>query len=487
MINSFKFITFTNSLDTADWKRFRRFLKSPYFNTNLSLLKLADIIRKFHPWYDQEDCTKEKIFAAIYKKEKKYSEAGFNTLMRTLMKLGNQFLIHQQLDKEENMQRQLKLKALKDKQLDDWFFKEAERQKNYLSLEVERDEEYHYAMFLLNRTIYNHPLTTKNKMILPALTDSLYHLQQYMIWNSVQWTLIVKNRESVTNYEQDTTLMNKIIDNVSTEASQDIHLSFSIKLLQYLDDSTEDFLDNLTTAFFKNYHNFSGRNGQYFFYVFLNILIPKIRTGNKIYLKMVFDIYKVGFSKRILFENDVLSVVTFINAIVSGCSNKNFKWVENMMESYGKYLPTSIREDAIKYGQLNYYYLLGNDKKDKRYYQKTIDIFQNIDVIPDIFGFSIRSILVRSHFELLDKSSYDTEFLEYFCISFQKYVKRNQVFTERKKQIYFEFIRNVQKLIYFVQLDTIDKQKHIAFEMYLDQNNNIFAHQWFVEKLRELK
>ena len=48
-------------------KDFREFLKSPYFNKRSAVLKLFDVIVKFHPEYESPLLTKEKVFNIIIK------------------------------------------------------------------------------------------------------------------------------------------------------------------------------------------------------------------------------------------------------------------------------------------------------------------------------------------------------------------------------------------------------------------------------------
>ena len=127
MINSTKFIQVSKKIDQTEWRRFRKFLQSPYFNTNENLLKLADVIRKYHPTYDQKGCNKVNLFAKAFGKKGIYKEQKMGQMMSQLFQLVESFLLAEEFKNEETIEGKLRLKYYKERRLDNLFFKEAKK------------------------------------------------------------------------------------------------------------------------------------------------------------------------------------------------------------------------------------------------------------------------------------------------------------------------------------------------------------------------
>lgn len=486
MIKEAKFLRFFEHMDTTEWRRFRRFLKSPYFNTNKNLLILADELRKFHPFYDQEDFTKENLYSKIYKTKKPYKVESFNSLANLLVKLVHQFFLQEALTKEAGMQRQLRLKALKEKQLDDLFFKEAERQKNELLLEEKRGEDFHYSMFLLYHEIYIHPNSEDSKNTLLDLKKGLFHLQEYILWNSLKWELATENIRFVMGDKIVHPLFNVINQSGFSENSKAADLSFSKEMIAYLKKPTNQKFQTLTKHFFEYIHQFTPSGARTFLLTFLNILAPKIRKQKDQFIPIALKFYKLGFLNRIFIENQELSQTTFLNAITVGCGCQDFEWVNNVIEQYGQFLHSSQREDTLKYGKLLYYYSQGDSIGGEKYFKQVIEIFHDVQQIPKRFNISVRTMLCRSHYELLNKKNPNTDFLESFCASFFKYLERNLEKEIHRKEVFKLFIQNIRQLLKILN-DIPNRHALIVdFEEYLSKNTGIFAHEWFLKKIREL-
>lgn len=62
-------IKFLSKLDEPEFRKFRKFVESPYFNNNLKLIDLFYILSEFYPDFESLEMSKENIFKKLYKKD----------------------------------------------------------------------------------------------------------------------------------------------------------------------------------------------------------------------------------------------------------------------------------------------------------------------------------------------------------------------------------------------------------------------------------
>ena len=65
MLSTSKFILTLETLNEADLKAFEQWLKSPWCNSNKTLLRLLEHVRKYYPACDSSKLTKERVFQKI--------------------------------------------------------------------------------------------------------------------------------------------------------------------------------------------------------------------------------------------------------------------------------------------------------------------------------------------------------------------------------------------------------------------------------------
>lgn len=62
-------IQFLSKLDEPEFRKFRKFVESLYFNNNLKLIDLLYILSEFYPDFESLEMSKENIFKKLYKKD----------------------------------------------------------------------------------------------------------------------------------------------------------------------------------------------------------------------------------------------------------------------------------------------------------------------------------------------------------------------------------------------------------------------------------
>ena len=151
-----KFFTLLKTFSEEEIKAFELWLRSPWCNTNKNIGKLVDKIKKYHPTYEDKKLTKEKLFKKILP-DGKFSDRRMNNLLSEGYLAAERFIIFQNLTKDENLKKDLLTKEFQNRHLDDWFFRDVNKEITRLEDKEIKDWEDHLDLLRLNRRVYHHP------------------------------------------------------------------------------------------------------------------------------------------------------------------------------------------------------------------------------------------------------------------------------------------------------------------------------------------
>src|SRR5258706_11284338 len=86
-----RLIEILKTFDKDELKKFGRFIRSDYYNTNERITVLFKELSKFYPRFDDEKLSREYLFKIIYKK-RNFEDKTFRYLLTELMGLAEKFV-----------------------------------------------------------------------------------------------------------------------------------------------------------------------------------------------------------------------------------------------------------------------------------------------------------------------------------------------------------------------------------------------------------
>jgi hypothetical protein len=98
-------------------KRFKEFVYSSFHNRNKNVIKLFDLLKKYHPEFESEKLEKEKIYKKFFP-EKQYNDVVIRILISDLLKLSEEFLSYINFQKKPLEEIKYLLNELKERKLD---------------------------------------------------------------------------------------------------------------------------------------------------------------------------------------------------------------------------------------------------------------------------------------------------------------------------------------------------------------------------------
>ncbi|MBK8153120.1 MAG: hypothetical protein IPK61_08750 [Saprospiraceae bacterium] len=153
LLADLKVFEFMSSLSTIELNRFKKFVESPYFNVNNSVIKLNELIIKQLKSNSNHNYSKLEIWERIYF-DKKYNEKLITNLCAELLILGESFLAIEQYLKSPLSQANDLLMSIHQKQIEGLFNSTQSKARSFLAKYQNKSSLFYLHKFNVERNIY---------------------------------------------------------------------------------------------------------------------------------------------------------------------------------------------------------------------------------------------------------------------------------------------------------------------------------------------
>jgi hypothetical protein len=167
----------------------------------------------------------------------------------------------------------------------------------------------------------------------------------------------------------------------------------------------------------------------------MNFCIKKINTGEIVWLKILFDIYKSLLSNNAIYMDGYLSPWDFKNIVVIGLRSGEEQWVKTFIEEKNSDIASSDRTNAYNFNLAYYYFFIGE-------YRKSISLISKIEFTDLYYQLDSRSILLKCYYEMGDVDG-----LIYFMPSFRMFLRRNKLISDYQRTIYSNLVKFTNRLL----------------------------------------
>src|SRR5688572_258489 len=184
---------FTDVLKTFDKDEFKKFIdyiNSPFFNTNRSIIKLVDAVKKYYPGFDNRNFTKEKIYEKVFS-AKDYNDQVMRNLMSDSLQLVYGFLAVKNMPSRKIQNSVNILDELRTKKLDSLYEKNLKAAQKLINEENSVNFSYFEWLYKIEGEIFMYELV---------------HNRQEGIY-----PVVIKQSEYIT-YDYLSKLINHLID-----------------------------------------------------------------------------------------------------------------------------------------------------------------------------------------------------------------------------------------------------------------------------------
>ena len=147
---------------------------------------------------------------------------------------------------------------------------------------------------------------------------------------------------------------------------------------------------------------------------------------------------------------------------------------QKIIDQYNFFLDKNERKDAIVYSMA---FLDFRQQK----YLNAIDLLNSHSFEKPIHIIKSKSLLTRSFYEQFLKDTSYFELLIAQTYAFEKYIRRNSLFSAEKSRSYLNFIKYVRQLA----ISTLEKKIPENLLNSLESNSSVLCKQWLLQKIKQ--
>lgn len=482
----------------TELKRLEIFLNSPYHNRSKKIIKLFNVIKKFHPGFTNKKLTKEYL-SKIINPGIAYKDSTMRDLMSTLLACVEEFLCLEELNKSNSDKDIYLLRSLVEKNQEGLFNKHLEKLDKKLDAEG-IDSVYFYKKSLIEVNKINFSIINLHQRSSSVIENSNQILISYMIYiinycvteliNSYIKIMIIGSKFKINgqntpleiieciNLKGILNLLNKTgKDNYILEIYLNLFFAF-----QNIDDPA--YYIKYKSLFMKHFKSLSKDEISYHFsmlisYSMLNNSIP---GNNYSYDKELFQIHEIYLKNKIFIDkkSKYIDEDLYRNILHIALRLNEYSWIFNFIKNYSKFLHPDKRENLDNLSFAEYYYHIGKNSKSKKDFKRAYNYLVKIKEESFIVKYDVKSLYLMLYSDLKNDGNIETQINNY-----REFLKRNKLVTDSRRKKINIFLNLFEKLVFLKNGDPKIDISDLNFELL--NNKDIDHRQWVLDKIKEIE
>lgn len=473
-----KLVALLRSVRAEEMRWLAKFVRSPYYNANVWVVRLFDYLRKYHPDFDSPKVDKTVIFQHLLP-DQSFDDRRLRLIMFRLSELVEEFLVAQRLKGDRLRRDELLVNELGERNHYELFEKRHQTLIQEWGNTPYRDEFYYLKLWRLQHRYFYHPQTARFDISAEGLTKIMQNLDAFYVLSKMRYGAELRNRENILSERYQVPLLRECRDLAAN------HLVFEgDKVFQVSQDvlslmeqpQNEVVYQRLEDNVIANLNLFRPEDQSALLRYLINATIQLYNLGKPVFLDNQFRLYHLGLKKELFLREGELSDVTFLNIIITAAVLKKIDWVEDFIQKYGARLPAEAQKDAVLLGQAYWHFVAGR-------FDESNSFLRRIESVELQYLLRIKSLTLRNHFEILlrDDTYYDLWIHE--SRAYEKFLRRDKRLSGARVQAYLNLIYFLRKLAKWRMSPRSSEEKRAKIRAELANTPGVVARQWLEEKL----
>ena len=439
-------VNILNGLSAKEIREIRKWLHSPSHNLRQDVIQLFEYFFEDNHLNKEDYLEKPTIFSWIFPKET-YDDAKMRQVIFFLLKAIEEFLVFQDISSDEVNMKITLAKVFRRKKLDKLFqknIKQSEKLQEDTSL---RNEKYFINEYSLQQEKYKY--LGKKSRLPENLQQVSDNLDIFFLAVKLRQGCLMLSHQAVYKKEYEMEILERIIPIIQTEK----YLKIPVIAFYYFiyktitDKNNESHFENLKEKIKHNGHIFPLAEIRDIYLMAINYCIGKINLGKEKFVREAFELYKLGFEKKVLIEDNLISGVTFNNMVSSSLKLSEYQWVEVFINDYQQYLNDRHRKSYVFYNLARLHY-------QKKEYKEAMQLLvQDVQYDDILIFFTSKTLLSKMYYE---EEEFDA--LESLIESMRTYVQRKKIMGYHKAN-FKNYIKFIKKLLRIKPNDKKVKEK----------------------------
>ena len=465
-----KLFSFFLALERGEYRWFRDFIASPYFNKNDEVARLGNVYLDLAARDFPDSATDPKrIFKAAFP-HLPYDEKRLIYLSSDLLRLGEQFLAQRAYEADETAADLYRLNACRQRKLEKSYRNNLGKLEKKWSGSDRLTLASLYQKFQFSLIQELHFAEQGERIASPFLQQTVDELDHFYFANKLRLSNAMLSTELTLNHTFDFRFVEAdYLSRISELPEHRLAALYATSFALLKTTNREDLLLGFLAQIRKNVEQLAPEDIRELFYHGINYCVRQIRIGHRKFADSLLVLYQTGLEDGFLIEDDgYLSPWNYKNIVKLGLSLRKFDWVESVVANYTDSLAPDSRSDARHFNLADLAYYRRNFSQAQHHLRQTE--FTDIH-----YALGAKSMLLKIYYETAAE-----EALLSLLFSFRLFLIRNKLVGQATKDAYLNFIRLLKKLVSTVGLQKLQKVLNSV-----NTTTNLSDRSWLLKKVEE--
>lgn len=480
-----------NSFNTKELKEFKKFLQSPYLNSNKKLFHLYIEIRKYLRKAGSTQITNEFLYNNLYP-GRKYNDSTIRNLYADLIEASENYLMYAEFKNSAKGMMGFGLTPLRLKNQKILFSKRIKSLEKMISNNP-IDSNYFMDKFSIENEKLNFNITFEKTLKKQVIQKRIKQIDDSSVYLSVYFLIEIISRYVKIYIENEKFSLNtpakftsRLVKNfnfprIITSLKNDDTCSSIANI--YI--SLFNMLQNIEkTWFYKEYRKTVKKNSPvlsryekgFHNSMLINYCIKKINdeyTGYNFRADLL-EHYSELLENR-YYRNELLNYLPsdlFRTILITSLNSSGFEWAKSFINTYINDVHEKERDNLFNHAYFLYYGYTGE-------YQKALDFMHKINLDKLIYKYDEHALKVKIYYEMgvIEPGLYSIR-------TFKAFLKNNPIVYGSRQRKYYNFLLYSEKL--FHQKIGIKKTDLDFLYDKIKKDRSVSNKQWLLTKIRDL-
>ena len=462
-------------LNKIEQNRLRKYVQSPYFNKNDTLVRLMEYFLEEINGGRNGELTKEAVWSELGLAAP-YDDVRFRKYCSDLLKMVENFLAQQLYEEDPLQQTAYLMDAVERKKLVKLYKSILKTADRISELETIHSTDYYYHKYQIEMNRFQMMEAETNRAMRANVEDISNNLDYFYFGEKLRLYNFILSQRHIASHQYNFQFIDEITrhigENSKYEQIPPIALYNQIQLT-YTEPENETHYYKLKVLLDKFAEWFPVNQAKVEMYMSAqNYCIRKINQGNQHFVKELFILYKDLLKHELILADGVLSPWYFRNIVVTGLRLGEFEWTENFIHQYKDTLPEELRDNAVSFNLATFYFY-------QKKFDKVIELLQTVEYEDFTYNLNSKAMLIATYYE-----KDEIEPLHSLLESFRTYLNRNKTTIQEQRRVSFlNLIRHTKKLTRIIPGDKAGAEKLMRE---IEITKNVASIDWLKEKISEL-
>lgn len=472
-------LEYFKDLSEKEINLFGKFVRSPYFNSSKSIIKLFNYLREAYPEISEDYISKKNLSINIYSEEN-VNDPKIRKLISNFLILMEKLLTQIEADKDVIGKKIAFLNSMHNRKFDKKIGMNLKELYNIQDKTFSKDDIYYNNRINLEDLYYRYNEDKYKTEFVENLQSKSDHIDYYFMFLKLHCFRDMNIYKTVKKKEFVMTFRDEVISNIEKNKksiSSNHPNLYIIYLVTMMESEMGDIYQNILLDYLKkNSAKFENEKLQYYYNYVRTNYIRKINLGMSEYRKDAFDLLKILEKKNLILSEKTISDSDYNSAVNIALSLKEYEWVEQFIENYRQYMAPEVLDDAY------------NLAKAKLFYHRKK--YQNIFTYLNMIKFKIPYYYMHSKF-LLGRVYFEMNNIEsskYIIDNLKQYLRVKNTLSPVEASVIKLFNKYLYELIKISE--TTPSQRSMSkFILKKTLDNEKFVvpdKKWFYEKLSKM-